>query len=183
MSPHALNYAMYQTGWLAAVLGAARGHPWVGMSIALVLVGGHIALARQRQAELWLVLAAGVMGLVVDSTQVGLGLIAFPTGSLVSWLCPPWIVVMWMQFATTFRFSLGWLSGRPILSVAFGAVGGPLAYAVGDRLGAVDLAAPRSTTFVVLGLLWAAAVPMLVRYSESRTPAGYRLRTRGRAIS
>ena len=181
MSPNALNYALYQTGWLAAVVGAARGYPWVGMGVATVLAGAHIALARQRRSELVLVIVAGATGLVVDSTQVHFGLITFPAGGLVPWLCPPWIVVMWMQFATTFRFSLEWLLGRPVAAAAFGAIGGPLAYMVGDRLGAVVLGEPRTTALLVLSSLWAVAVPALVTFAGRESPAGYRLHSPGRA--
>lgn len=145
------------------MLGAGRGYPWVGMGVAIALVSAHIALARRRRAELVLAIVAGTTGLVVDSTQVRLGLITFPSGSVVPWLCPPWIVVMWMPFATTFRFSLRWLVGRPIVAAGFGAIGGPAAYVIGDRLGAVVLGTPYAATLAVLGLFWALSRQVLKR--------------------
>ena len=173
--PTLLNYAMYQVGWVAAVVGAGLGYPWLGMGVALALLVGHFALARRRRAELRLAVAAGFLGLVIDSTQAAVGLLSFPTGIVVSWLCPPWIIVMWMQFATTFRFSLRWLVGRPTLAASFGAVGGPIAYMVGERLGAVDLGSPRVVSLLVLSLAWTVAVPTLIRLAGRDCHVGYRL--------
>lgn len=176
-SPTLLNYAIYQIGWIAAVVGAGQGFPWLGMGVAFALLVGHLALARRRRAELRLVVAAGFMGLVIDSTQAAVGLLNFPAGMVVWWLCPPWILVMWMQFATTFRFSLRWLIGRPLLAASVGAVGGPLAYLVGERLGAVELGSPRVVPLLVLSLAWTVAVPTLMRLAGRDGDAGYRLRS------
>jgi hypothetical protein len=169
-----LNYGLYQTGWLASVLGAGRGYPWAGMAVALVFIAVHVWLARHRRAEMALILVAGAVGLVVDSTQVRLGLLQFPSGSLVAWLCPPWIVVMWMQFATTLRYSLQWLLGPPVRAAVFGALGGPLAYLIGRRCGAVEWGPSPGLSLAVLGLLWMVSVPLLVSVARRHGPAGYR---------
>ena len=174
MSPAVVNYVLYQLGWLAAVGGASQGHPWIGMSIALALLAAHLALACHRRSELELVLVAGLTGLIVDSSLVGLGMLSFPSGGVVGWLCPPWIVVMWMQFATTFRYSMRWLVGRPMRAVCFGAIGGPLAYEIGARLGAVILG-PHAAALVALGLAWSVAVPGLAWFAEREASTGYRL--------
>lgn len=169
-----LNYGLYQAGWLAMVLGAGRGHPWLGTATALMLLAVHIALARDRRSELQLAVVAGVTGLIVDSSLVTANLIAFPTGNIVSWACPPWIVVMWMQFSTTFRFSLHWLLNRPRLAAGLAAAGGPLAYVVGHRLGAVELQTPMSTPLAVLGLVWSMVIPALLQLARRAEPSGYR---------
>jgi hypothetical protein len=174
-----LNYALYQAGWLAAVVGAGQEHPWGGMAVALALMGVHTALARERAAEVRLMLMAGVIGLLVDSTHVRLGLLSFPTGMVVPGLCPPWIVVMWMQFATTIRFSLHWLLGPLMRGAVFGAVGGPLAYLVGHRLGAVVWGPSPALTVVGLSVLWTLAVPVLVLAARREISTGYRIHASG----
>ena len=40
-----INYALYQAGWFACVLGASWRRPGVGLSIALVLIGAHVVLS------------------------------------------------------------------------------------------------------------------------------------------
>lgn len=176
MSPTLLNYVLYQTGWFAVVLGAASGHALAGSGVALVGLGLHLALCRSRRAECALVAAAGALGFVVDSGQTALGLLTFPTVGLAGWLCPPWIVVMWMQFATTFRFALRWLLERPPRTALAGAVGGPLAYLAGERLGAVALGEPRTVALGVLSVVWALALPALGAMARRGGPGAYRTR-------
>ena len=57
-----INYAPYQAGWFACVLGASRRRPGVGLSIALVLIGAHVVLSSERHVEVGLVLFATVVG-------------------------------------------------------------------------------------------------------------------------
>jgi hypothetical protein len=165
-----LNYLLYLAGWCALVFGAATGHVWLGMAIAVCLLLVHLVLARARREEWRLALVAGIVGCVVDSAQVAAGLLQFPAGSVVPWLCPPWIVVMWMQFATTFRFSFRWVLASPGVAAVAGAVGGPLAYVAGERLGAVVLGEPRALALGVLAAVWAMVLPALAY--AARGPAG-----------
>jgi hypothetical protein len=175
MRANLLNYLVHQAGWVAAVAGAASGAAWTGAAAALTLVGLHLVLARSGRAEATLVLAAAGVGVLVDSLQVALGLLRFPSGSVSEWLCPPWIVVMWMLFAITFRFSLRWLLARLDRAAIAGAAGGPLAYSVGERLGAVELAEPRLPTLAVMAGVWLIALPVLAHLARRGAPGAYRL--------
>ena len=47
----AINYALYQGGWLACVFGAAWSHPWVGVAIGGLTLATHIMLAEDWGAE------------------------------------------------------------------------------------------------------------------------------------
>ncbi len=102
-----LNFLLYQVGWLACVLGVSWNLQWLGVSIALCLVGIHFWLAADRSVQIKLACTAAAWGLIVDSTQLWLGVFAFPRGSMVAWLPPPFMAVLWLQFATTFRYSFG----------------------------------------------------------------------------
>ena len=97
-----LNVLMYQIGWFACVLGAAADRPWLGMGVALLFVGVHVALADEPLCELKLVIAAGAVGLAVDTLQLHLGVFAFRSGQPVAWLSPPWLAVLWMQPSGSF---------------------------------------------------------------------------------
>jgi hypothetical protein len=160
------NLVLYQIGWFACVLGAAWHSPWLGMSIALCLVGVHFWLVTDRLIQLKLGLAAVAIGLVIDTLQLWGGVFAFSHGTLVPWLPPLWISVLWMQFATTLRYSMRWLSGRYALSAVFGLFGAPLAFFAGERLGAVEFLPPRLVNFAILGALWSFVVPLLVYVAD-----------------
>jgi hypothetical protein len=131
------------------------------MFIALCLIGVHFWLTTARATQLQLVLVAAGVGLVVDSVQLWAGVFAFSQGVVVEWLPPPWMSVLWMQFATTFQYSMRWLSGRYVVSACFGFAGAPLAFFAGERLGAIEFLSPRLSHYVVLALLWSVAAPFL----------------------
>lgn len=123
----------------------------------------HIALVRRPREEIGLILFSAGIGAFADSVQTALGLVSFRSGSLAPWLCPPWIVALWMQFATLLRFSLSWRAGRYLVALLLGLVGDPLAFSAGVRLGAADLHPNRALSLLSLGIVWAAAFPLLVR--------------------
>lgn len=170
-----LNLVLYQAGWFACVLGAAHGHPIAGAALAFALTAVHVALSRDRFAELRLVLGAGLAGLVIDSANMHVGILRFePSQTLLGGLLAPlWIVALWMQFATLLRFSLSWMSGRPWLAATLGAIGGPLAFVGGARLGAAALHPDLWPSIGTFAVVWATVVVVVVRVAGP--PASYRL--------
>jgi hypothetical protein len=156
-----LNYALYQAGWLACVLGAANGRAWSGMIIALVLLGLHLLLVRDRREELQLLVTAGAIGFVADTLQQSIGVFRFPSGYVLAWAVPPWIVVMWVQFASTFRYCMSWLMKSPRLAALFGAIGGPLAFWIGSRLGGVTFGARPWLSLLSIAVVWSTALPLM----------------------
>lgn len=169
-----VNLALYQVGWFASVLSAGAGRPWTGAALALVLVLVHLALVRDRKNELQLVLAAGVLGLAIDSLQLNAGVFSYPGGTPIADLPPPWIVALWLQFATLLHFGLRWLSRRYLLASALGFIGGPLSFLAGERAGAIEFAS--LTAYGALACVWALAMPALVWLSDRLQPRdeGYR---------
>lgn len=161
-----VNFTLYQTGWFAIVLGAARHRPWLGMAFASALVLVHLALIHGSCRHLALILASGAIGFVLDSLQLRLGVFRFSSGMISPALAPPWDAILWMQFATILPFCLRWLSRHYLLCCLLGATGGPLAFYTGEQLGAVDFLAPRPVHFTILGGVWALAFPSLVWLSD-----------------
>lgn len=175
-----VNYVLYQAGWFACVLGAAWGYPLTGFLIAALLIAAHLWLAVERIVELRLMLLTLIVGLAVEVVQQATATYRFVPGTLVAGLPPPWLLALWAQLATTFRFSLRRVFTRPWLSLAFGAFGGPLAFLAGERLGAITLLAPVSLGLLRLGLAWAVATGLfhlsLHRLSPNEHPTYRQLR-------
>ncbi|WP_448874326.1 DUF2878 domain-containing protein [Desulfobulbus propionicus] len=170
MSGHAwttvINTALFECGWLVCVLGAAAGFPWSATLAGMALVLVHLALVRHPGREIVLLGASGLLGALVDALHIGTGVLSFPLGSLHPAVPPPWILVLWLQFAMTLHYALAWLAGRYLLGAALGGLAGALAYWAGVRLGAalfgpdllrclVQIGA--SWCAVMVGLLWLAA--------------------------
>lgn len=153
-----VNYGAYQVGWLAAILGAAWGHGAWGATVAFGLTAGHLWLARDRRGEAVLVVTALATGLAVESGQIAAGTYRILAASTETGAPPLWLLALWAQFATTFRFSLRAVMTRPRRAMLFGAVGGPIAFLAGERLGAVVLQAPVLSSVARLILAWALAL-------------------------
>jgi hypothetical protein len=153
-----VNYALYQLGWGACVLGGAWHRPWTGVLIATILIGVHVALSLERSLEIRLVILATAVGAVVETIQIGTGTYRFTSGTMIDALPPLWLLAMWAQFATTFRFSLRRVIARPVSAALFGAVGGPLASLAGERLGAITLLPPVPYGLLRLSVSWAIAL-------------------------
>lgn len=159
----AVNLVGYQLGWFVAILGAARGQPWLGTLTAVALVAWHLSRAHAPRAELSLVVAAAAIGLVYDSILPLLGWVEFPNGALVADTAPHWMVALWMMFATTLNLSLAWMKRSLWLAAALGATGGPLAYWGGAALGALAFEPGRQVaTLGFLAVGWAVLTPALV---------------------
>ena len=155
-----VNYAAYQAGWFAAVVGAALGHGDVGAAVAAALIGLHLYLARERGRELALLALAMGTGLAVETWQLQAGTYRTLSGAAPAGLPPAWLLALWAQFATTFRYSGRAVLVRPATAMLFGALGGPLAFLAGERLGAVALTTPLWPGLVRLAVGWTAALAL-----------------------
>jgi hypothetical protein len=160
-----VNFVLFQVAWFACVLGGAYMLPWVGPLAVAGVVAWHLWTSEQRTAEAKLLLAAAVTGAVFDSLLVAAGWLVYPSGQVHALLAPYWIVAMWVAFATTFNVSLNWLKGRDLLGAAFGAVGGPLAYYAGAKLGGVSFA-DFGVGMIALAIGWGVMMPLLMRLAD-----------------
>jgi len=156
-----VNFVAFQCGWFACVLGAAHGWPLVGAAAAMTIVALHLACAPRAAPELKLVMLAFAMGALWDSALVSSGWIVFTSGMLIDGVAPPWILALWALFATTLNASLGWLKNKLLMAALFGALGGPLSYWAGMRLGALQFAAPMAA-LIALSIGWGVMTPLLI---------------------
>lgn len=159
-----INVIAFQIGWFACVLGAAYAIPMAGTAIALTIVLLHVLRAPHPWHEAILAAIAVALGALLDSSLM-MGLVQFKAGVFVGDLAPPWMLALWTLLPITLNISMRWLKGRVVMGALFGAIGGPLAYYAGQRLGALQLIGlPLALTVLALG--WAIAVPVLVRLSQ-----------------
>lgn len=156
------NYALFQVGWFACVLGAAGDAPWIGPAVTLPVVAIHLLWARDRGAEVRLLGGCLLLGVVFDALLLATGWVNFPNGWWLPGLAPYWMACMWLLFGTTLNLSMHWLRKRTLLAAAFGAVGGPLAYLAGQELGGITLVSSLNA-IVALAIGWGLIMPVLGR--------------------
>lgn len=164
-----ISFVGLQISWFACVLGAARGYPWLGPVVVLIGLTIHVRKRRARIPELFILAIAAVVGFVVDTALVRFGVVRIH-GAMLS---PLWLVALWPNFISTTADSglLRSLPRRPLLASLLGAIGGPLAYDSGARLGAIELDSPRLGALAIIGVVWAVVVPALAMLRARIEPA------------
>lgn len=162
-----INVIGLKVGWLACVLGAANGVPYLGPAVVALVVAVHLYLAEAPATELRLIGLVALIGLFWDSLLTSAGLMHYPAGIVAPGIAPYWIVAMWVLFATGLNLSLAWLKGRPLVAAIFGGVGGALAFYGGFQLGGVDIPA-LGLGLAAQGLGWALIMPLLGYLASSR---------------
>ncbi|HWR72586.1 MAG TPA: DUF2878 domain-containing protein [Nitrospirota bacterium] len=155
-----VNVIAFQIGWSAAVLGAANGMPWLGVVAVPLVLGLHLALSPDWRPEFLIAASAAVVGFMIDSALIALGVFSPIPYGFPSPFSSLWMVMLWINLAATLNVSMGWLRGRYALSAVFGAVGGPLAYYSGAQLGAMTRV-PVPADLIRIGIAWAIALPLL----------------------
>lgn len=156
---------LFQIGWFACVLGAAKQMPWLGVSFFALFLIWHLSQAKQAKLELMLVLIAIVIGGIYDQLMTQNKLLIYQAHDFTA-LPPAWILALWAEFAITLNVSLRWMRNKQLrwrwpIAVLFGAIGGPLAYIGAEKLGAVTLNS-MPASYIALSIGWAILTPLLV---------------------
>jgi hypothetical protein len=164
--PSLVNLLFFKGVWLGSLIGAGSGRPWLGLLLLSGFLVWHLFHSEHRRVDLYLLAAAGVTGLVLDTLFLQLGVLNYAHPLPSADLAPFWIVLMWMNFALTLNLSMRWLQGRYWLAAAMGLAGGPLAYIAGVELGAAQWAMTTGSALLVIGLAWSLAVPLLAGFAH-----------------
>jgi hypothetical protein len=167
VSPRKLwNFAAFQAGWFACVLGGAAGRDWLGPASVAAILLVHLVLARGRSGEALFLAASLPLGLAINALlQVSGAVVAQGPA-----LGPLWLLALWPLFASLFNESMSWMRGRPLLAVGFGAVGSPLSYLAGERLGALTLHDDVRIWLPLVIATWCPAMLVLLELQARLTP-------------
>lgn len=157
-----INLIAFQIGWFACVIAGGYQWPWLGTAIASAVVALHLTLTPRPRLEWPLLVGAGLIGLLLDSLPVLLGLVEYRSGTLIEGLAPHWIIAMWVQFATLLNVSLRWLRGFPWLAAVAGALLAPPSYYLGSGFGGMVFEPPVWQGLLALAVIWAIAMPTLL---------------------
>ncbi len=169
-----INLVLHNLIWFACVVGAARGHIWIGAILSASITTGQIIWFRQQHNLQPVLIWTAVLtccGFIVDSSLAMASLIHFAANPYPIKLAPPWIIAIWLNFSVVmymhFRahFDKLWLLSILAL-ICF-----PLAYAAGVKLGAAALP-DGYRSLLWLGLIWAIILPAIVYILRSTREKG-----------
>lgn len=156
------NFIQFQVAWFAIVLSAAAEQPSLGVGVVALFTAVHLYLAEKPVAEGVFLLLVGLLGWLWESLVLGTGLIHYTATRGDELMAPIWIAALWLNFGSTLNFSLLWLQGRTALAAVFGAVGGPLAFFAGEKLGAVSFS-NSGLILIIISIGWLILTPLLLR--------------------
>ena len=157
------NAVLFQLGWFACVLGG--NSPWLLLAAGALLV--HLLFISRSLAEVRLVVVVCVLGSTVDSLLLNADVFAFKQPGIV---IPFWLMLLWALLAITLNHCLAWTAKPWWRAVLLGAIGGPLSYYAGQRLGAVQFPLGLWPTLAGLSLLWAGLFAVLVAIADRLRP-------------
>ena len=169
------NFVVFQTAWVAAVLGAAHDVPLWGTAAVAAAIGWHLAVSARPAQEARLVALACVLGFVVETAAVWQGHVSYPSGQPFATLAPYWMVALWGLLAIALNVTMRWLKPRLWLAALFGAVGGPMSFVGGVKLGGAAFV-HETAALATMACVWALLMPALVwvsnRLDGVAVPAG-----------
>lgn len=156
----------FQCVWIVCALSAAQGRNLPGIAAAALYIGLVLAQRRPARADLLAITASGLAGLAAESLLAATGLVRFSAPWPSASFAPAWMVALWLAFGATLSIMRAWLGERFRLKAAiFGAIGGPLAYWAGARLGALEVSGG-ATAYLAIAAMWALALPALLALTE-----------------
>jgi hypothetical protein len=147
------NAVLFQTCWFIAVMTMTI---YAFAAIALVLVVYFYSLNRSENNVMHRAVFLIVFSLV---GYLGDSLIAWKTGLIYSrhldMLAPLWLMVLWLAFATTLKFSMRWIFTNSWLTLFIGLFIAPLSYVAGIHLSnSYFIEEHRYYVFILLEGIW-----------------------------
>lgn len=169
-----INVVAYDVGWTIAVLAAARDDFILSIGAMLGVVLIHVALKFYSPREIPTLLLGVLVGAATDTLWLALGVFHLTAAPDNLALSAAWFLSLWLGFSSVIAVSLRWMWARPAIGLLFGALGGPLAYFIASKLGAITFAEPSWLALAAVSAQYAIIIPawgfMLDRASR-RSPS------------
>ena len=162
------TYLAFNLVWLACAIGAAQENNIIGVTSAIAFVLAALWARNWPRVDAALVVASGMVGAIAETILAQSGLVQYGAPFLGNGIAPPWIVALWLAFGVTISTSTKLLGTRaPVKAAALSLVFGPLAYAGGQKLGALAINGDPARTFAAIAFVWVIAFPALVMLHET----------------
>ena len=145
-----LNFLLIKVAWVACVVGGSLP----GMAVVSLMLLMCIFQGRWHRERAF-VLGLSVLGLILDSAWIHLGILDFGADSLNVaniQLAPLWIVMLWVAVGLSLFEALGFFVKRPLVGALIVGATAPLSYSTGAQFGAVTISS--STSLLIIAVVW-----------------------------
>lgn len=153
-----VNGILFKLNWIACVVGGAI---WGAFGIAALL--GFSVYAGSWRRDLPLVLGLGIVGALLDTLWIMLGVLDY--GTVVA---PLWIIMLWIGLALTLNHAMSFFASRPVVGAVLSGGAAPVTYLSGQSLGAVVV--PDVYLLGVIALTWGLLFYAVFKYLQSIAP-------------
>jgi len=162
-----LTIVLEYVGWILCLAKVIQGEPYEGVFIVFLLLCLHIATKQNRLEEVILILTVALMGTLIDSSYIWLGMMKY-SGEypFAPWIAPLWVSALWGQFATGINYSFAWFRQRIPLAACFGAFFAPLSYSFAVRVGAGEFLVSRLEAMGIIAVVWTLVFPTCFYISD-----------------
>ena len=141
------DWFRFQIGWFACV---GLSISWA-VAISGVLLLAHFFLIAWHK-EWRVILVITLLGWGVDSLLCFFGILVIQPASNFA---PFWLALAWCHFAATLRHSMIFFVGKPLISMIFFMIVGPLAYLGGSELNpTISLGISQSLFLFYMAMIW-----------------------------
>jgi hypothetical protein len=166
-----INLVLFQGVWFLTVFGAAQGTNLFGLAGLGVFASIHYFIAHSFKTDFQLASIAMLLGLIIETALIQTNILNYVHNIIPQGIAPLWILLLWANLALTLNGCLRWLQGRYLLAAMLGAIGGPLTYFGGMKLGAATTDLPIATSLGVIAVIYAFVTPLLLLIARQITQA------------
>lgn len=152
----------FQLVWLTCAFGAARDQSWPGLLAVILMLAMHFSGASDRRQAGLVVLAAAIVGFVVESLLVANQWLTYGGAWPSDGYAPAWVAGLWAAFGATLGITNTVLGQRWRVAAVLGFCLAPVAYFAGAQIGALEVASPQWLSFLIIALIWACVWPTLL---------------------
>jgi len=164
------NWFSFYIYWYLCFWGAKNESFYIGPIIGFGFILIHIILVENRLIETKYIFLCLLLGFVLDSFFINLGLIHYKGQLVISdiSLAPIWILTLWAGFGTTVFYSLKWMKKRYFLTSLIGIIIFPIIYFSADRYGSIEINEHSFGTYFIISVSCSIVITLLIFISDRR---------------
>lgn len=157
---------LFLVGVTACYYGAISGLLWVGPLVVAVVGAVQFFFSPDWILDLKLVILVGVLGLIVETLLILLGVYT-PAPLKRIWLVwpflPEWILALWLNFGFRLKSLIPMMYGRMWLSWVTGFIFGILIFTSAQARGLLELEMGNISLLIIAGV-WAVSLYLMFHY-------------------
>lgn len=161
-----INFFVFYVAWWSMLISHWKGMPILGWIVFAIVMAIHflkVSINKKKDAKEVLVIA--LVGILLDTGLTQAGILTF-TNTLYNILPPPWLMGIWILFATTISYSFILIRNKILAQVIVGGFFAPVSYITGAKFGLLALYQPFPTYYAIHGACWLVFFPLCFYISK-----------------